>query len=157
MEFDITKIIYPIITAILGFFLRDIYTFFKKKLSKENSPKISLKYNYGYYSARSADPRIYKFKSKLIVHNIDTIPVYDVEIFKFTNESEMNSLYYSKELLSPTEKIEKEEEEIVKYGDGYNHIDEATKLLPAIFSDPKILIKYKNPEGKKFSLTWKKD
>lgn len=113
-----------------------------------------VEYRYKYFSAWGENPRKYKFKSTLCVQNIDTIPVYDISIYKYTGKT-IGSTFIDKVSLKPDEKIENEEDQIIEYGDGNNNPEEAKKLLTQIFTNPKILIYLKNKNGKLFKYSWK--
>ncbi len=142
------KIIYALFTILLGLITRDIYRFIKIKLAKKDVPRISIKYNLKHRSTYGTNPRYYKFVNHLIIHNLDTIPLYDLKVY--CNKNDSDELIAEQELLSPGEKLEKKEEIIIPYGDTGNVITEAKEHLPDSFKNPMIYVKYKNKKGEKF-------
>lgn len=132
------------------------YSYIKRKLLRTEKLKIHVGYSYRYFSAWGENPRKYKFKSILYVQNIDTSPIYQVKIFKYLKK-EIGEPLFEKVSLKPDDKIEQEEDKIVECGDGHNHIEEAKKILPEIFVNPTILIRYENKNGKQFKCTWQKN
>ena len=149
MKINLNQLIYSIILIVIGIFLRDVYAWIKKHLFKIQ-PKISVNHICKWRSAYNTNPRNYKFENNIILQNIDTEPLYDVQLYVM--DADEKSLKISQELVSPAEKINYEEEVVVEYGDAGNFTDEAKKLLPSSVKNPLIIVEYKNKKGNKFSI-----
>ena len=80
MELDFNKVIYSILILLVGFFLRDLYSWIKKKILREK-PRISVGHICKRRSAFNTNPRNYKFDNIITLQNIDTEPIYDVELY----------------------------------------------------------------------------
>ena len=150
MKFDITKIIYGLLIAILVIFFKDIYSLIKSKFVKVENPRVSINYECKWRSTFGTNPRNYKFISHLIVQNINTEPIYDIDIYRKENSEKIKII--SQELLDPEKKIEKQYEKIIPYDETGDMVEEAKRHLPETFRNPLIFVEYKNKNGKNFSI-----
>lgn len=149
MVFDITNLLYGLISAVLIFFLKDIYLWIKGKISK-SKPRISINFNCKWRSAYGTNPRNYKFVNELYIQNIDDESIYDIDIFISDNQADTK--IKSQELLSYGDKIENKQEMVIQFGESGNFVEQAREKLPISFRNPTIMVKYKSKKGKKFSV-----
>ena len=148
---DINTILFSLGVGVAGYFLRDIYNYSKKKFFKGSSPKTSLKYEFRHRATGGTNPRRYTFISELTFKNIDTIPIYDVELFLIRDGGKRK--IKECEYLGPNCEIRKAEERIVNYQVQGNYPDEAQKLLLSEFTNPNILVTFRNKDGHRFRKT----
>lgn len=148
MKFDIYKALYTLLIGLLGYFLRDVYNWTKRKLIKGVRPKLSIKYTFRHTATLGTHPRMYTFESLMVVQNIDTRPIYNIVISRQEN-GELTEIE-SKELLSSTEKIEIKDSINVPFGDIGSKRKEAEKELKESFKDPHIIVSYEDENGHKY-------
>lgn len=149
MRIDLSSILYTLGIGLLGYFLRDIYNFIKKKLIKGDKPRTSLRYSYRHKSTSGTNPRKYTFYSKIKFKNIDTQPLYDVNINLV--KAQETILLTSVDSLPPNEEIIIDDKIEVAYGDFGNKPKEAEKTLPVDFKTPNLIVKFQNKNGHKFN------
>jgi len=154
MELNIYTILYTLVIGLLGYFLRDLYNYAKKKTIRAEKPKNSLKYSYGHKMTSGTYPRMYSFNSSLIFKNIDTEPFYDITIDQIIDGSS-NSLK-STENLNPGEKIKIVDKIEIPYGNDGSKPKEAEEKLPETFKNPDIIVTFINKNGHKYNSTLKK-
>jgi hypothetical protein len=148
MKIDIYTIIYTLGIGLLGYFLRDIYNFIKKKLIKGDKPKTSLSYSYRHKSTSGTYPRNYSFNSIILFKNIDTEPIYEVKIYQI--KSEETIVLKSLDSLPPNQELIIENKIEIPFGDTGSQPKEAEKTLPVDFKTPNLKIKFQNKNGHKY-------
>jgi hypothetical protein len=143
MEINIYTIIYTLGIGLLGYFLRDIY-----------NPRKTLRYSYQHKTTSGTYPRIYTFKNRIHFKNIDTQPIYEVEINQTKNGVSIN--LKSLDNLFPNEEIIIEDQLEIPFEDTGNKPKEAEKMLPENFITPKLLVEFKNKSGHKYKSKFSK-
>jgi len=145
------KVAIGLAIGLLGFFLRDVYNYLKRKYIKSKKPKVVLEYEVTAKGAHGSNPRIYEFKSNLIIQNIDTIPVYNLRVIQNLN-SKSNEIYHEN-YLSPNEKKEIKKEIEVPFGKIGTKYEEAKQVLPEDFKLPDMLLRFEDSDGHKYTQT----
>lgn len=148
MKLDFINILYTLGIGIIGYFTRDVYNLIKRKYFKGEKPKVILKYSYRHFSTHGSNPRLYGFTSKIIIQNIDLVPLYNIRLVQKLDDIE--KVIRNIELLSPTEKIEINNEKEVEYGSIGDNIKEAEQQLPDNFTSPNLILYFKDKNGHKF-------
>lgn len=149
MKIDIYTIIYTLGIGLLGYFLRDIYNFIKKKCIKGDKPKTSLNYTYRHKSTSGTYPRNYTFNSKVHFKNIDTEPIYAVEINQI--KAEETIILKTLDSLPPNQEVIIEDKLEIPFGDTGSKPKEAEQTLSVDFRTPNLLVKFQNKNGHKFN------
>lgn len=123
MDEIVINIIIGLAIGLLGFFLRDVYNYVKRKFIKSKKPKVVLEYEVITKGAHGSNPRIYEFRSNLLIQNIDTIPVYNLKVYQKLNSK--SSEVFHENYLSPNEKKEIKKEMQVPFGKLGTNYEEA--------------------------------
>lgn len=148
MEMNIKTILYTLVVGLISYFLRDLYGYVKRQVIKGDKPKLSLNHSYRHKMTHGTNPRLYRFKSSLIIKNIDTIPLYDVQIQQIINGQ--TKTISQQESLNVQEVIKINNEFEIPYGQNGNLIKEAEEQLPESFRKPEITVSFSNKNGHKF-------
>lgn len=141
-------VLYAMINLLAGFFLRDAYNYVKRKYIKGDKPKMTIGFDVAFSSSHGTNPRIYNFRRAIKIQNIDTLPIYDVEVV--SEAQGQNQVLFCKNFLAPSQSEELKHEKEVRFGDSGNVPNEAFELLPEAFKNPKLTLKYKDKNGHKF-------
>lgn len=143
------KIIIGLSIGLIGFFLRDVYNYVKRKFIKSKKPKVVLEYEVIAKGAHGSSPRIYEFKSILLIQNIDTIPIYNLRIFQNLNSK--TSEIFHENYLSPNEKKEISQEIEVPFGEIGTNYEEAKQVIPKSFKMPDYVLRFEDSDGHKYT------
>lgn len=149
MDDIIIKVAIGLAIGLFGFFLRDAYNYVKRKFIKSRKPKVVLEYKVTAKGAHGSKPRIYEFRSNLLVQNIDIIPVYNLRVIQNLN-SKSNEIFHEN-YLSPNEKKEIKNEIEVPFGQIGTKYEEAKQVLPEDFKEPNMLLRFEDSNGHKYS------
>ncbi len=149
MEDTLTKILYTVLIGLIGYFTRDIYNYLKRKFIKSTKPKIVVEYNYRARSAHGTNPRLYKFLGQLLIQNIDTQPVYKLELIH--TEDKIKNTILTENYLSPNAKKEISKEIEVPYGETGANYEGAETVLPDEFKKPDYKLYYEDKNGHKYT------
>jgi len=149
MDDIIIKIAIGLAIGLLGLFLRDVYNYVKRKFIKSKKPKVVLEYEVTAKGAHSSNPRIYEFRSNLLIQNIDTIPVYNLRVIQNLNSKSKE--IFRENYLSPNEKKEIKKEIEVPFGKIGTNYEEAKQVIPEDFKQPDLVLKFEDSDGHNYS------
>lgn len=149
MDDIIIKIAIGLTIGLLGFFLRDVYNYVKRKFIISKKPKVVLEYEVSRKGTHGSNPIIYKFRSILLIQNIDTIPVYNLRVIQNLNSKSKE--VFRENYLSPNEKKEIKKEIEVPFGKNGTNYEEAKQVIPKDFKQPDLILKFEDSDGHKYS------
>ena len=149
MDDIIIKIAIGLAIGLLGFFLRDVYNYVKRKFIKSKKPKVVLEYEVTAKGAHGSNPRIYEFRSNFLIQNIDTIPVYNLRVIQNLNSKSKE--IFRENYLSPNEKKEIKKEIEVPFGKIGTNYEEAKQVIPEDFKQPDLVLKFEDSDGHNYS------
>jgi len=159
MNIDFEKLLYALLIAVIGFFLRDAYNWLKSKFFKGDRPKITFTYSYRHSGTQGGSPRLYNFEGTLILNNIDKESIYDVNLPMTSNiadrilfENQENPKTIELPSLPPNRPIQiKLYKQVEDYKNG-SSLDKAKDLLPKSFTKPDLTLSFNNYQKKEFKL-----
>ncbi|MBE0649428.1 MAG: hypothetical protein IH595_01175 [Bacteroidales bacterium] len=150
MNGTVITILTGLLILVVGFFLRDIYNYLKRKFIKSQKPKVALEYIVRASGAHSSNPRIYEFKSWLFVQNIDIEPIYNLKIVQYSNN--FSKEIFSKNHLSPNDKEEiRDVFEIPFEGEELSDYKSAIQSIPDDRKNPDFTLHFEDRNGHKYS------
>ncbi|MGM0579979.1 MAG: hypothetical protein ACQETL_04830 [Bacteroidota bacterium] len=159
MNIDFEKLLYTLLIAVIGFFLRDAYNWLKSKFFKGDRPKITFTYSYRHRGTQGGSPRLYNFEGTLIINNIDKESIYDLSLPMTFNiadrvsfENQDNPEIVELASLPPNRPIEIKLYKQVQHQETGSSLVKAKALLPKSFTNPDLTLTFNNYQNKKFKL-----
>ncbi|WKK81393.2 hypothetical protein [Marivirga arenosa] len=159
MNIDFEKLLYTLLVAVIGFFLRDAYNWIKHKFFKGDRPKVTFMYIYRHKRTQGTNPRMYDFEGTLIIENIDKESIYDLnlpipvntaDVIRYNDQNNPGNIELKS--LPPNSPIQIKMYQRVNYLDAGSFPDAAAELLPESFTNPDFILSFKNYRKKKFKL-----
>ena len=147
----VSKILISLFVVVIGFFLRDVYEWIKIYV-KNKKPKLSLRHEAKINRVYGTNPRNYEFASRLSLQNIDEMNLYNIQIVLIDKDSSTVNEVALIDRLKPDESFVYKDSITLPYGEKGHEPEVVEKLLPRIFTNPTIKVKYENGDDQKYEI-----